>query len=431
MRILQFTAGAAGMYRGSVLRDNALAAAMAAEGRDVTLVPLFAPTLTDEPNQTNAPVFFGGVSLFLQQSWRLFRNTPAWLDRPWDSPYTLRAAGRIADTRLLGAMTVSLLQGEEGHHRKEYQKLLHWVSRQPEPDVILLPSCLWIGLAAPLKQLLHRPVCCLLQGEDYFLESLPGICRTEALSLIRAQTGSVDAFVATGDAYARHMAGYLRIRERSISVAHSGISFEGFGELAPMIPREHPAIGYFSRIAPEKGLHLLCDAYHKLRERGDLSAGRLAVAGYLPAEHKSYLAAIQRRMKEWGLSAEFLYHGPLDREQKIQFLRDLDVFSVPSVHADAKGLCVLEAMAAGVPCVAPSQGIYLELLRRTSGGLLVEPGDSESLARGVLSILRDVSFADELRRNAYKNVRKYYDAATMADRTGIVLQRVQSVGAAV
>ena len=75
MRILAITAGAANMYCGSCLRDNALAAELIAQGHDVTLVPLYTPTLTDEPNVSRKQVFFGGVSVYLEQHLAAFRLT--------------------------------------------------------------------------------------------------------------------------------------------------------------------------------------------------------------------------------------------------------------------------------------------------------------------------------------------------------------------
>lgn len=67
MKLLSITAGAANMYCGSCLRDNALAAELIARGHDVMLVPLYTPTRTDEPNVSDRHVFFGGVSVYLQQ----------------------------------------------------------------------------------------------------------------------------------------------------------------------------------------------------------------------------------------------------------------------------------------------------------------------------------------------------------------------------
>jgi spore coat polysaccharide biosynthesis predicted glycosyltransferase SpsG len=80
MRILFVAAGAAGMYCGSCLRDNALAAELKARGHDVLLVPLYTPLLTDEPNVSEERVFFGGISVYLQQHAAIFRNTPSVVD---------------------------------------------------------------------------------------------------------------------------------------------------------------------------------------------------------------------------------------------------------------------------------------------------------------------------------------------------------------
>ena len=127
MRILYITAGAAQMYCGSCLRDNALATELLARGHDVVLVPLYTPTLTDETNVSRERVFFGGISVYLEQHSALFRRTPRLLDRLWDSKLALRLAARSSlqtSPRMLGELTVSMLKGEEGHQRKEFEKLL-------------------------------------------------------------------------------------------------------------------------------------------------------------------------------------------------------------------------------------------------------------------------------------------------------------------
>jgi hypothetical protein len=69
----------------AVSGDNALAAELMARGHDVILLPLYTPTLTDEPNVSQSKVFFGGISVYLQQHLAVFRNTPWLLDRLWDS----------------------------------------------------------------------------------------------------------------------------------------------------------------------------------------------------------------------------------------------------------------------------------------------------------------------------------------------------------
>ena len=94
MKILFITAGAAGMYCGSCLRDNALAAELKSRGHDVVLVPLYTPTLTDEPNVSERRVFFGGISVYLQQHAGFFRWAPRIFDRLLDAPGSSRRLPR-------------------------------------------------------------------------------------------------------------------------------------------------------------------------------------------------------------------------------------------------------------------------------------------------------------------------------------------------
>src|SRR5918993_3358215 len=105
------------MYCGSCTRDNALARELLACGHDVTLLPVYTPTRTDEPNMSRQRVLFGGISVYLQQYVPLFRKTPRFLDRLWDSPRVIaRFANGAAstDASMLGDLTISMLEGESG-----------------------------------------------------------------------------------------------------------------------------------------------------------------------------------------------------------------------------------------------------------------------------------------------------------------------------
>src|SRR3984957_10562463 len=82
------------MYCGTCLRDNSLAAALIKLGHDVTLLPLYTPTLTDETNVSNEKIFFGGISVYLEQNYALFRKTPWLLDKLWDSKAALKMAAK-------------------------------------------------------------------------------------------------------------------------------------------------------------------------------------------------------------------------------------------------------------------------------------------------------------------------------------------------
>jgi glycosyltransferase involved in cell wall biosynthesis len=175
-------------------------------------------------------------------------------------------------------------------------------------------------------------------------------------------------------------------------------------------------IGYFARIAPEKGLDRLVEAYRILRKEREMPAARVEAAGWMGADQKPYLEGIEQRMKEWGLAGEFRYRGELNRLDKVRFLSQVDVFSMPAPYKEPKGLSVLEAMAAGVPVVQPSHGAFTEMVLRTGGGVLVAPDDPEALAEGLWQLWQDRSLRARLGYRGAGGVRQHYAIARSAER---------------
>jgi glycosyltransferase involved in cell wall biosynthesis len=416
MRILSITAGAAGMYCGSCFRDNALARELMARGHDVTLVPVYTPTRTDEPNVSRPDVLFGGINVYLQQHSALFRKAPRFVDRLLDSPRVISAfAGRgvSADAGLLGELTISSLEGESGVLRKEFDKLLEWTKGEPVPDVVNLPNSLLIALAAPLERAFDRPVLVTLQGEELFLDGLSPRYRERAIALIRQQVPSVDRFIAVSEYCAAFMTSLLEIPAERIAVVPLGIDMSGYTRHEPSATFR---VGYFARIAPEKGLHELADAYIRFRRRTGRADVRLEAAGYLGASHEGYLRDVRRLLERANLAQEFVYHGAVDRQGKLDFLRSLDVLSVPATYDEPKGMFLLEAMAAGVPVVQPRRGAFTEVVEKTSGGLLVAPDDVDALADGLYRVWSDRALAAGLADGAFDGVRAHYTIAQSADR---------------
>jgi glycosyltransferase involved in cell wall biosynthesis len=417
VRLLQITAGAAGMYCGSCLRDNGLAAALRARGHDVLLQPLYTPTRPDEANVSAPRVLFGGVSVYLEQRYPIFRRTPALLDRIWDSASVLRLASKRQikiDPADLGEMTVSVLRGRAGYQRKEIDKMVGWLAREPRFDLIDLPNALLISLAGPLRDALGIPVVCTMQGEDLFLDGLREPYRSEALGLIRAAMGDVDLFVAVSDYYAEFMSGYLGIPRDKVRVVPLGIRVDGYTP-KPASTTPPYTIGYFARIAPEKGLQCLADAYRRLRAMPGAPETRLVAGGWLREENRDYLDRVRRELAAAGLAGEFTYAGAPDREGKIALLQSMDVMSVPSPYAEPKGIFVLEAMAAGIPVVQPRRGTFTEMIEKTGGGVLVPPDDPDALAHALFELLTDRRRADALGKAAADGVRRHYHVDRMAD----------------
>src|SRR6266851_2219986 len=259
MRIAYITAGAGGMFCGSCLRDNTLVATLIAQGHDALLVPTYTPIHTDEPDVSQNRIFFGGINVYLEQYIPLFRHTPRLIDRLFNSRGLLRWAGRFAaKTRAedLGDLTVSMLK-----------------------------------------------------GDDIFLEALPQESRERALQLIRDHCREIDGFIATSLYYADFMAEYLSIPRDKIHVVYPGLNLAGHGQLSGgRQPPERPlTIGYFARICPEKGLHILADAFQMLKTMPDAPPCRLRVSGWLGDNHRPFFNDIQLRMNECGLADSFEY----------------------------------------------------------------------------------------------------------------------------
>ena len=420
MKIAYIAAGAAGMYCGSCLHDNTLAAALLELGEDVLLVPTYTPLRTDERDVSLRRVFFGGINVYLQQKWAMFRHTPRWLDRLLEHPALLERVsqrGVSIQPAQLGDLTVSMLRGEAGNQRKEIEKLIDWLLTDVRPDVVHLSNSMQLGMARMLKRHCGPPVICQLSGEDLFLEKLPQPHYDLARALLRERAADVDAFVALNHYYADFMAEYLAVERDKVHVISHGLKLEGHGKRIEKRADEPRAVGYLARICEDKGLHLLVDACERLAKRDNIPPFELRAAGYLGPADRPYLERLQKRVAGGPLAGRFEYRGELDRQQKIDFLQSLDVFSVPTVYRESKGLPALEAMANAVPVVLPDHGSFSELVADTGGGLLCRPHDPEDLADKLAELLRDPVRSAQLGSAGQQAIQDRYHAAAMARQT--------------
>jgi glycosyltransferase involved in cell wall biosynthesis len=420
MRIAYITAGAAGMYCGSCLHDNTLAAALLELGEDVLLVPTYTPLRTDETDVSIRRIFFGGINVYLQQKSAVFRHTPWWFDRMLDHPALLEMASRGAgsvDPAQLGDVTVSMLRGEAGRQRKEVEKLVDWLATEMRPDVVHLSNSMQLGMARMLRERGRAPVVCQLSGEDIFLEKLRPPFYQEARAALRERAADVDAFVAMNRYYANFMADYLAIDHARIRVIPHGLKLDGHGRRIEKRPNEPRTIGYVARICADKGLHILVEACERLATRNDLPQFTLQAAGYLGPADRPYFEQLEQHVAAGPLARRFKYLGELDRSEKIAFLQSLDVFSVPTVYRESKGLPAMEALANAVPVVLPDHGSFSELIANSNGGLLCRPHDSADLADKLAVLLLDPVRATQLGRNGQQAIRDRYHAGAMARQT--------------
>ena len=417
MQLMLLMPGTGYFYCGSCLRDTVLARALRRLGHDVVVVPLYLP-LVQEDSPDEGQVHMGGINMYLQQKTRLARRLPRWLADLLDNPRLLRfisRRGNLTQAEDLGAMTLSMLQGEHGHQEKEVEKLVEWAAGMERPDVVVLSNAMLCGIVRRLKQELARPVVATLQGEAPFLDALPEPFSEQSWKALAERAKDIDAFVPVSHSYGSLMSARLGLEAERVHVIHNGLDLEDLkAEPEPLAGRRPKSIGYMARMCRDKGLHTLVEAFLLLKDRPGFEDLRLRVAGAMLREDRSLVKNLQARLSSqgWGDHAEF--HPNVERSEKLSFLRSLSVLSVPATYGESFGLYLLEALAAGVPVVQPRHGAFPEILEATGGGILCEPDDASSLAQGLEELLLDESRSQELAQRGRQSVLENYSADRMA-----------------
>src|SRR5262245_11635291 len=433
MKIAFVTAGAAGMYCGSCMKDNTLAAALQKLGHDATLIPTYTPIRTDEEDVSEERVFLGGINVYLQQTSWVFRHIPAFLGRLLDFPGLLGWVSRFAvgtKTDRLGDLTVSVLQGRDGNQRREFEKLVRWLTDEFRPDVVLLTNVLLSGLVPALRERFAGPVLGTLQGDDIFLEALPAADRARSIDLIRRNCELIDGYQVTSRYYADFMAAYLGLPRERMHVVYPGINLMGHGGSREFRDRPPYTIGYFARVCPEKGLHNIVEAFRILRQSPGAPECRLKVSGWLGQNYRPYFEDQMQKLRDAGLGGSVEYVESPTHSEKVRFFQSVDVLSVPTAYREPKGLYVLEAMANGVPVVQPRHGTFPELIEATAGGLLVNPDDPAALAAGLRRVLEDPALRRRLGEDGKKTVFARFNAENMARETAAILAQYHHPDAA-
>ena len=420
MNIVQITAGAGSMYCGICLRDNALVAALRSMGHHVLMVPLYLPLTLDEKDESDGtPIFFSGINVYLEQKSPFFRQAPEWFHSLMRSRKLLKwAGGRAAKTqpRDLGDITLSMLRGEEGFQQRELDELITWLKQEPKVDAICLSNALLVGMARKLKTELHAPVVCMLQGEDMFLDGLPEPHRADCWKTLAERSFDVAMFGAASRYFGDLMSRRLELPSEKVRVVYNGINLEGFNRITgdQAYTASAPVLGYFARMCSDKGLDTLIEAYIILRKRGKVENLKLKVGGGCGPTDEEFVRPLKQRLQAEGLDKQVEFHPNLDRDAKLEFLRSLTIFSVPSKYGEAFGLYVIEAMAAGVPVAQPRLGAFTELVETTGGGVLCEPKNAESLAATIESVLLRPDQGRSLGQAARRAVEEKFSSQAMA-----------------
>ncbi|HUX57644.1 MAG TPA: glycosyltransferase family 4 protein [Bacteroidales bacterium] len=430
MKIVYLITGSGGsFYCGNCYRDMIyLRAIRKVSGISATAIPLYLPPEeTSSEKGLDTHVFFGAISMYLREKVPFLRNMPVFFDKLLDSAPMLKMAARRAGTTRtegLEEMTLNMIKGENAFPEKELQRLVNYLTKEGNPDIIHLSNALIIGLAHQLKKKLDVKIVCSLLNEDDWIDEMAEPYQSNAWKLISQEIDNVDVFITPSNYY------------KELFISKTGVSGDNFyviplgfdpGTLANVQKKDnYPSLGYFCRISSQNGFDKLVDAFIELKLQNSLPGLTLHVSGGYTGDDKPFIAEQIKKIKEHGLKSFIRIYPEFRGNSKEEFFSNVDIVSVPVRKHDGYGLYLLEANAAGVAVVQPATGAFPEIIEKTKGGITYSPDTVSELATSLLKLFKDNNYRAKLGENGREKVLKELSIDKMSDSLSQVYNGIMS-----
>lgn len=231
-------------------------------------------------------------------------------------------------------------------------------------------------------------------------------------SLVRTYTkwfaGRADAILAPTLKVKRLLSDWGIVQDIPVHVLPTGVDPSVFHRNAESGRRTRAALGIpedrtvlltVSRLVREKNLDLLLDSFRKIA-RADPRTLLLIVG------EGSYRGHLEKHARGLGIASRTIFAGLVPHEAVPAFYRAADIFLFPSV-IESQGLVVLEALASGLPVIAPRDDAYEQFLSGGLTGRLVSPATASAFARSTLELAGDRRLRARLARAAVRLSREY------------------------
>ncbi|MDO8661941.1 MAG: glycosyltransferase family 4 protein [Candidatus Omnitrophota bacterium] len=194
--------------------------------------------------------------------------------------------------------------------------------------------------------------------------------------------------IAISEQVREHLVKDFKLDEKKIVVIHNGIDVDRFRRQKTEDRRQNrislglgdgPVIGIIARLSDVKGHEYLIEAMKPVLEKYPVA--QLLIIG--TGKTKEGLIRLAASL---GISSNVFFVP--QTQDTAAALAAMDIFVMPSLQ-EGLGLALMEAMASGRAVVASGVGGIKTLIQDGRDGLLVEPADSQELARAILTLLDD------------------------------------------
>ncbi len=427
MKIINIVPGFGGtFYCGNCLRDRVYSRTLKSMGHEAVSLPIYLPLSMKEYDvNSEIPVFYGAVNIYLKQKFSWLRNMPSWMENFFNSPPILRfAAKKAGSTRASGLeeMTISMLKGNEGFQQKELMQLIDFLKHHEKPDVVHLSNALLMGLAKKIKEELKIPVVCSLQDEDVWIDAMSSQYQKKLWNLLSEKAKDVDAFVAVSDFFGSLMKEKLNIPTEKLFTVHIGVDPSAYKMHKPQT--DTPVIGYLSRIYKENGIGVLVDAFIKLKENQAFSHAKLRISGGMTGDDKIFVRKQVKKIKKKGFYNDVEFIEDFRLEALDSFFSGMTLLSVPVLKGEAFGPYLLESLASGIPIVQPALGAFPEIVKTTGGGATYSPNTATALAGKIEELLSEPKRILAMSENGRKSVTETFNNKVLTEKMVKVYETV-------
>ncbi len=254
--------------------------------------------------------------------------------------------------------------------------------------------------------------------------------------MIEPRIRDADSIIFCSDYFAQQTRAAWPQHAGRCQVVYNGVTLREFERREPEPQRNPraPRILFVSRVSPDKGVHVLIDAFAKVNEK--YPDAELKIAGPWTVLPKSFCIAhnkekIVRDLAEFYNGRSFVDQlnqrmtprvrsrteitGALPREELIRMYQSADVFVLPSVYPEGFGIPIAEAAACGVPAVVTRRGGMPEVVEDGKTGIICEPANPDALAEAILNLLDNESLRRSMGRAAFGRVARLFTWEKIAD----------------